>query len=105
MWNKSLFLLVRVRVTENGRGLRFALPIAVYTLNWLLLSCGPLLELLPGAWGQKARDAVDTVHAILYEIEDSKPQSFVHVSTEEDEKKVLVDIKTCGVLTGEGEEL
>ena len=104
MWSKTLFLGLRVRVRAQGRRFRLFLPLAVYPLSGLLLACDPVLSLLPGGLGERARAAADTAHAALYAVMESEPQTFVHVSTESREEQVLVDLSTWGFRGGDEEQ-
>lgn len=103
MWNKSSLLLLRVRVKKNSRGFGFALALAGYALTGFLLAWEPLLGILPGPWGEKARKAVDTALSVLWMVMDSEPQNFVHVDTEKDSSAIKVDLRTLGFFS-EGRE-
>ena len=101
MWSKTLFLAVRVRVRSQGRRVRLFLPLAVYPLSGLLLACDPALSLLPGRLGERVRAAADSLHRAVYAVMDSGPQTFVHVDTESEDSRVLVDVSTWGMCGGE----
>lgn len=96
MWSKSPLLLLRVRVKEDGRGVGFLLFLAGYALIGFLLAWEPLLGILPGSWGEKARKAADTALSVLWLITDSEPQCFVQVDTGKDSSAIKVDLRTLG---------
>lgn len=125
MWNKTLFLTVRVKIrrrkTEEGaegphdgqeeqteRPGRFGLflPVALYVFNGFLLACEPILSLvlprIPGSAGVQARAAVDAAQGVFDALTESEPQNFVHVDVQDSQSSVLVDVSTMGFREGNG---
>lgn len=125
MWNKTLFLTVRVKIRrrkteeaaaglpdqqeeqERGPG-RFGLflPVALYVFNGFLLACEPILSLvlprIPGNAGVQARAAVDAAQGVFAALTESEPQNFVHVDVQDSQSSVLVDVSTMGFREGNG---
>lgn len=97
MWaRRSLLLDIRVRIrSENTRfGLR--LPVALYALPQLLVACDGLLSILPGRMGERARAAVDTLHAVFLGMMASPPQEYVNVLIEDKQEYVRCGVHTRG---------
>lgn len=99
--NRTFALLVKIRLKDENHNFRLTLPLAVSVLKSLVLSAEPLLALLRGKPGRKARKAADTAFLILSQVEESQPQNFVHVDVTDPEKQVYVDIRTFGFSEGE----
>lgn len=104
MWSKTLLLSLRVRVQKGGHGFRLFLPLALYPLSGLLLAWDCIFALIPGALGEKMRGLLETAHAVVYALLESRPQEFVHVDVQNQEEAVLVDLRTLGFLEGGEQE-
>lgn len=102
MWSKSPLLLLRVWVKKDGRGFGFFLALASYALTGVLLAWEPLLGILPGPWGERARKAVDAALTVFWLIMDSEPQNLVQVDAGKDSNAIKVDLRTLGVSSERG---
>jgi len=97
----SWLLYVRLKLRDGRHGLKLRLPLALFVPPQLLLAYDGLLALVPGEPGCWARQAADTLHAVLLQLMQEKPQTLVEADLSDHQQSVRVLVRTCGFCGGE----